>query len=719
MQGPEVSRPLAIADAIVVGSGAAGGWAAKELTEADLRVLLLETRVPSAARRESRVHWWPKRLFRHALGHQPIQKWHTTYWTKDPDLFIKDREFPYSTPPDKPFMWIRGGQPGGRSLLWGRVTLRLSDAEFTAAERDGHGIPWPIGHRDLSPYYDRVERFFRIHSTHDGLPQVPDGTYYGAGRGLTRAEQRLGSGIANQWNEGNASSIATTIPIAQATGLLTIRTGAAVSHLIPNRRSGRVGGVLFIDATTGRSIEAHARLVFLCASTIESVRILLQTTGEHSELPITESDCLGRYLMDQVTLGTVLEIDGVPFEHPAPLSGADSFLIPRFQNLADKESYLRGYGMWGAIQKEGLSGRRGGPALGQHLVQGEMLPYFENHVTLNGVAHRNAMRGVSITCAWGENERRMHAAMTQSVDELLTAAGGRTCLMFDRTIPGPWRFATRLQHIWRAAPPVIRRFRVLKSVLVMAAAMTTECAGMAVNMVADTFAGDSGGEVFLRESDPKMVAASVPVFLKLYESIRHAAAANAALNMATGRGFVSYAGSFVQRPADRIPNSQIDLRIADRERAKPHYMRGAEYVLTGLELKYPGVRKSLEQHQIEAALANVDEQSIDFLFWIAAAGMGAISTNPFDLELLIRVPIEIGLMEQVRSWNDSYNHADVHDILIGFYGGGGNEESAHYHFSRAVEISVGTRRPRMLHSQALSQFAIRTLLNSMHCWSTH
>ena len=422
MQGPEVSRPLAIADAIVVGSGAAGGWAAKEPTEAGLRVLLLEARVPSAARRESRVHWWPKRLFRHALGHQPIQKWHTTYWTKDPDLFIKDREFPYTTPSDKPFMWIRGGQPGGRSLLWGRVTLRLSDAEFTAAERDGHGIPWPIGHRDLSPYYDRVERFFRIRGTHDGLPQVPDGTYYGAGRGLTRAEQRLGSGIANQWNdrrlissrgiEGNASSIATTIPIAQATGLLTIRTGAAVSHLIPNRRSGRVGGVLFIDATTGRSIEAHARLVFLCASTIETVRILLQTTGEHSELPITESDCLRRYLMDHVTLGTVLEIDGVPFERPAPLSGADSFLIPRFQNLADKESYLRGQGMW----------------------------------------------------------------------------------------------------------------------------------------------------------------------------------------------------------------------------------------------------------------------------------MGAISTNPFDLELLIRAPIAIGLLEQVRSWNDSYNHGDVHDILIGFYGGSGNEERTRYHFSRSVEI---------------------------------
>ena len=457
------SATLSGADAIVVGSGAAGGWAAKVLTEAGLKVLMLEAREPSAKRSDWKAVWWPKRLVRHAAGSQSIQQWHPTYWAKDPDLFINDRKFPYAAPPDMPFVWIRGGRPGGRSLLWGGVTVRLSDYEFAAAERDGCGIPWPIRHRDLAPFYDRVERFCRVRGTREELPQVPDGSYDEASRGLTAAEQLLGERIAHTWEDrrlipsrgiaGNASSIATTIPAALATGRLTIRTGAAVSHLVPGRRSGRVGGVAFVDAATGQAREAHARLVFLCASTIESVRILLQTADEHPELPITESDCLGRYLMDHVTLGTALEMDGLPFEQPAPLSGADSFLIPRYQNLRTSERYLRGYGMWGAIQRDRIYGRRGRPARGQLLIQGEMLPDFENRVTLNGVTDRNGLRGVSIRCTWGENERAMHAAMTESANEILAAAGGRTHQLFNGTLPGPWRLASRVERLWRAAPP--------------------------------------------------------------------------------------------------------------------------------------------------------------------------------------------------------------------------------------------------------------------------
>ena len=455
------------ADAIVVGSGAAGGWAAKELTEAGLRVLLLEAgpeRQPAGAGPA-----WATRLWRHARGVQPVQELHAEYWIKDPKLFVNDAEQPYSTPPEQSFVWIRGRQLGGRTLLWRGVTLRLSDYELAAAERDGFGPSWPIRYRDLAPYYDRVERFLGIHGTREGLPQLPDGRFVGA-RPLTRAERRLGDRVAALWperrlvpsrglalerhggSEPGLTSVATTIAAAQATGRLRIRTGAAVSHLLPGGRAGGAGGVSFTDAATGAAHAARARLIVLCASTIETVRILLTTRQAHPELPVSESDCLGRYLMDQIGLGTALELDGAPYDPPAPYTGADSFMVPRYQNLArtGAEPYLRGFGVRGVIQRRGFAGRRGRPARGMMLVQGEMLPRRENRVELDG-----DRGGVRVSCAWGGNERTMHAAMGAAVEEMVRAGGGRTLRRFGAyaRLPGLLGLPARLESFWLAPPP--------------------------------------------------------------------------------------------------------------------------------------------------------------------------------------------------------------------------------------------------------------------------
>ena len=460
------------ADAIVVGSGAAGGWAAKELTEAGLRVLLLEAGPERTPARAGRA--WATRLWRHARGAQPVQELHSEYWIKDPNLFVKDAEQGYSTPPDRPFVWIRGRQLGGRTLLWGGVTLRLSDYELAAAERDGHGPSWPIRYRDLAPHYDRIERFLRIHGTREGLPQLPDGRYVGA-RPLTRAERRLGDGVAAVWpdrrlipsrglalqrhggREPRLNSVGTSIAAARATGRLQVRTGAAVSHLIPGGRLGGAGGVMFVDAATGASHAARAPLIVLCASTIETVRILLATRMEHPELPVSESDCLGRYLMDHVIVGTAVELDGVPYDPPAPFTGADSFLVPRFQNLAGSgsEPYLRGYGLWGIIQRRGYAGRRGRPALGLMVAQGEMLPRSDNRVELNGERCADGLRGVHISCAWGDNDRAMHAAMGTAVEEMMHAAGGRTVRRFGSLarLPGLLGLPARLERFWLEPPP--------------------------------------------------------------------------------------------------------------------------------------------------------------------------------------------------------------------------------------------------------------------------
>ncbi len=450
----------------MVGSGAAGGWAAKELTEAGLRVLLLEAgpeRTPAGAGRA-----WATRLWRHARGVQPVQERHAEYWIKDPNLFVNDVEQPYSTPPERPFVWFRGRQLGGRTLLWRGVTLRMSDYELAAAERDGYGPSWPLRYRDLAPHYDRVERFLGVHGTREGLPQLPDGRYVGA-RPLTRAERRLGDRVAAVWperrvipsrglalerhggREPGLTSVATTIAAARATGRLRVRTGAAVSHLLPGGRAGGAGGVLFTDAATGAAHAARADLIVLCASTIETVRILLTTRREHPELPVSESDCLGRYLMDQVAVGTSVELDGAPYDPPGPYTGADSFMVPRYQNLAraGAEPYLRGFGMRGVIQRRGFAGRRGRPARGMVLVQGEMLPRRDNRVELDGD------RGVRVSCAWGGNERAMHAAMCAAVEEMMRAGGGRTVRRFGALarLPGLLGLPARLETFWLAPPP--------------------------------------------------------------------------------------------------------------------------------------------------------------------------------------------------------------------------------------------------------------------------
>ncbi len=459
------------ADAIVVGSGAAGGWAAKELTEAGLSVLMLEAG-PQERRAPSVGRSWAQRVWRHARRKQPVQEMHPIYWNKNPDLFVSDTEQPYGTPTDRPFMWIRGRQLGGRTLLWGGVTLRLSDYELKAAERDGYGPSWPLSYCELAPFYDRVERFLGIHGTKEGLRQLPDGCFIGS-RPLTRAERHLSCGVAAAWpdrriipSRGLAitqhggissplSSVSSTIATAYATGRLRILTGCVASHLIPNRRTGGAAGVAFVDAETGDACFERAQLIVLCASTIETVRILLTTQKEHPELPVSESDCIGRYLMDHVLTGTVVEMDGIAYESPAPRTGADSFLLPRYQNLAVAEPYLRGYGLWGGIQRKGFAGRRGRPARGFVVAQGEMLPRACNRVILGEKRCANGLRNIHIDCSWGENDRAIHADMMSSVGDMMQAGGGHTKTLFDSVafLPGLLGLPGRLERFWISPAP--------------------------------------------------------------------------------------------------------------------------------------------------------------------------------------------------------------------------------------------------------------------------
>ena len=267
-----------------------------------MRVLLLEAGPERKPARAGRA--WATRLWRHARGAQSVQEQHHEYWLKDPNLFVKDEEQRYSTPADRPFVWIRGRQLGGRTLLWGGVTVRLSDYELAASERDGYGPAWPIRYRDLAPHYDRIERFLRIHGTRDGLPQLPDGRYVGS-RPLTRAERRLRDKVAAVWPERRvipARGLALERhggrePRPAQRGYQHRRRACDRTAAGPYRRSGqppdprgpvggRRGGNVRGCGQRARHTRRGLGVIVLCASTIETVRILLATCMEHPELPV-------------------------------------------------------------------------------------------------------------------------------------------------------------------------------------------------------------------------------------------------------------------------------------------------------------------------------------------------------------------------------------------------------------------------------------------------
>jgi choline dehydrogenase-like flavoprotein len=486
--------PQTTYDAIVVGSGITGGWAAKELTEKGLRTLVLEAGRPIIPEQDyvEHVPSWEMKFRgmgdrRRLREDQPIQS--TCYacdeWSSK--FFVSDKEHPYTTAPGKPFRWIRGRQVGGRSITWGRQSYRWSDLDFEANLRDGIAIDWPIRYADISPWYDYVEEFAGISGEALGLPQLPDSKFLPPME-LNCAEQFMRgelvkhfdgervltigrSAILTQAHKGRAAchycgpcergcitrsyfnSVNATLPVAEKTGRMTLRPFSVVDSVIFDPKTRRATGVRVLDSRTRDALEFRAKLVFLCASALESVRILLNSsTTEFPNGLANSSGELGHNLMDHVKTGGA---DGtLPGMEDRHIIGRrpNGIYIPRFRNVKTKHhEFLRGYGFQGSGYRAGWARGIGeigfGPEFKKSLSRpgpwqftfygyGECLPNHNNFVELDN-EKRDAwgIPVLKIHSEWRENELALRRDMAITAAEMLAAAGARDIQPFAENEP--------------------------------------------------------------------------------------------------------------------------------------------------------------------------------------------------------------------------------------------------------------------------------------------
>ncbi len=423
-------------DAIVVGSGATGSWAAKELTEGGLKVVLLE-----AGRNLDIAHDFPADAevggmgivgrVKSAIQGQHVQARCLAFSETTKQFYVSDRENPYTTARGNTFLWYRGRQLGGRLNMWRRHAPRMSNYELKAASVRGDGVDWPLSYEDLAPYYDVVERTLGVYGKPAGIPNCPDGQFIGPAKTtkveeafLTNIEKRLPNVRVTYGRivKYDNSRVPLPVRLALATGRLEIRTDAIVSRLLIDAQSGKATGVEYIERLTRNTRAVQGKVVVLCASAIESVRILLNSEcAKHPSGVGGSSGDLGRYLCDHVFYahaGTVSEGDVEPASNEDGFDFAGTGLyIPSF---CEKESknFPGGYGIEVAIG-------RGTPFWGMTAI-GEMQPRYENHVSLDPtVQDAWGIPVARIECSHSQDEVKMVAHMKRTLPEIAAAGGLR------------------------------------------------------------------------------------------------------------------------------------------------------------------------------------------------------------------------------------------------------------------------------------------------------
>lgn len=462
-------------DAVIVGSGANGGWVAKQLTEAGWRVAVLEagSRVEPSDYSEHTQPWQTKYRFQEKswMRDRPLQRLNYACQETNHKWYVNDVENPYTYSEGKEFRWIRLRAVGGRSLAWGRGVFRHSDLDFKAASRDGWGVDWPISYAELEPHYETVEKFIGVSGTAEGLPQLPDSLFQPA-LPMYCGERRIKDAVAKKFGrvvtEGRSavltkplngraachhcgpcnrgcitksyfSSPTTTLAAAEATGRLTLQPDAVVSHITMDSRTGKADGVAWFERESRQPRETRAKVVVLAGSTLESTRILLNSAPGGLA---NSSGVLGHYLMDHLMggIGGTLPMGAEEPRWAGAPRSPNHMLVPRFRNVdrVETNGFIRGYHITGGARPVFQTEAPGfGPDFKRRVHDDaywtmrlgafiEHLPRYENHVALNKTqVDAWGIPTLNIHCAFGENELTMWEDAQVQCEEMLAAAGCR------------------------------------------------------------------------------------------------------------------------------------------------------------------------------------------------------------------------------------------------------------------------------------------------------
>ena len=486
-------------DAIVVGSGISGGWAAKELAEKGLKVALIERGKNTIHGKdylgEGKAPWdlpYHGKIPEDTLNNEYfIQQQNYALNQSTKQFFVSDKENPYKTQKDKPFSWIRGYQLGGRSLLWYRQSYRWSEMDFAANKIDGYGADWPIRYKDIAPWYDYVETFAGISGSQEGLTQLPDGKFLPPmemncvelevkknienkfpGRKMiigrcahltkpTKEHLELGRGQCQSRDECERgcsfgayfSSLSATLPAARRTNNLTIFTDSIVHSVEYDKDNRRASGVNVVNSETNKFSRINARIIFLCASTLGTTQIMLNSKSESFPNGIANSSgILGHYLMDHIfesgANGVYPGFQDKYFKGRRP----NGIYIPRYHNIDKKDDrFLRGFGFQGGGKRPGWKRGRTIKGFGVDLKEqlkrpgpwtfslggfGEMLPDKRNKVWLDQKQKDKwGIPLLNIECVLRENELKMLKVMAEDAKEMLEASGMVDVTTYNNSAP--------------------------------------------------------------------------------------------------------------------------------------------------------------------------------------------------------------------------------------------------------------------------------------------